>query len=116
MQFPEWMKPALMGVGAGAIAVSIIGFNWGGWVTGGAAAEMSSDNSAAAVVVALTPYCIRKSRNDPGAVAILAELEDASSYQRHSVVEDAGWATPLGAEEPSRDLADACESALSNDT
>jgi hypothetical protein len=116
MQFPEWTKPALTGVAAGAIAISIIGFNWGGWVTGGAAAKMSSDNSAAAVVLALTPYCIRNSENDPGAAAILVELEDASSYQRHTVVSDAGWATPLGADEPSRALADACEDVLSADT
>jgi hypothetical protein len=46
----------------------------------------------------------------------LVELEDASSYQRHTVVSDAGWATPLGADEPSRALADACEDVLSADT
>ena len=114
MQFPEWTKPVLMGVGAGAIAVSIIGFSLGGWVTGGAAVEMSSENSAAAVVLALTPYCILSSQNDPNAVAILAELDDVTSYRRHNVILDAGWATPLGAEEPSRALADACESALSD--
>ena len=116
MQFPEWTKPALLGAVAGAIAVSVVGFNWGGWVTGGTAAQMSSDNSSAAVVAALTPYCIQSSQNDPGAVAILAELESANSYKRHVIVEDAGWATPLGAGEPSRALADACESGLSNGT
>jgi len=116
MQFPDWTKPALTGAAVGAIAISVIGFNWGGWVTGGTAAEMSSDTSAAAVAAALTPYCLQSSRNDPGSVAILAELESVASYRRHNIVADAGWATPLGAEESSRALADACESALSEDT
>ena len=30
-----------MARGLGAIALAIIGFNWGGWVTGGTSAEMS---------------------------------------------------------------------------
>ena len=31
------VKPALWGAAAGAIALAIVGFNWGGWVTGGTA-------------------------------------------------------------------------------
>lgn len=103
-------------MGVGAIAVSVIGFNWAGWVTSGTAAEMSTENSVAAVATALTPYCIQSAENDPQAVAIIAELESTTSFRRHNVVEDAGWATPLGAEEPSRALADACESVLGNAT
>ncbi|WP_248304643.1 hypothetical protein [Breoghania sp. L-A4] len=64
----------------------------------------------------LDPYCIRSSTTDPKAAEVLAELKAASSYQRRGIVEKAGWATPLGAERPNRDLAQACQIALSKDT
>lgn len=115
MQFPEWTKPALIGVGVGAIGIAIIGFNWGGWVTGSTVVKMVDTASEVAVVSALTPYCIQMSQNDPASVVILAELESTSSYKRHRVIQDAGWATPLGFDEPSRPLADACETVLLSD-
>ena len=116
MQFPEGTKSALIGAVAGAIAVSIIGFNWGGWVTGGSATDMSEEVSIAAVAMALTPYCIQKSQDDPKSVAVMADIEETSSYQRRGVIEDAGWATPLGAENPDRELAELCLIALTEGT
>lgn len=116
MNFPDGTKPALLGAVLGAIAVSIIGFNWGGWVTGGSATEMSNEVSTAAVASALTPYCVLKSKNDPKYSVVMTELAEANDWKRRSIVEDAGWATPLGAESPHRELAEACQSALSNDT
>ncbi|ASM73727.1 MULTISPECIES: hypothetical protein [Roseobacteraceae] len=116
MKLPDGMKPALFGAVLGAIAVSIIGFNWGGWVTGSSATEMSNEDSTAAVALALTPYCVLKSKNDPKSGVVMAELADANDWKRRSIVEDAGWATPLGTENPHRALADSCQSALSNDT
>jgi len=116
MQIPEWAKPALLGAGAGAIALAIVGFNWGGWVTGGSASKMSSTDSMAAVASALTPYCVQNSQNDPKSTDVMAELEEANSYQRRGIVEKAGWATPLGAEKPDKALAEACQIALTKDT
>jgi hypothetical protein len=34
MQIPVETKPVLWGVAAGAIGAAIVGFTWGGWVTG----------------------------------------------------------------------------------
>ena len=116
MQIPEWMKPALMGAGAGAVALAIVGFNWGGWVTGASASEMSSKDSMAAVATALTPYCVQNSQDDPKSTEVLAKLKEAGSYKRRSIVEDAGWATPLGAEKPDRALAQACQIELAKET
>ena len=115
MQIPEWTKPALLGAGAGAIALAIFGFNWGGWVTGGTASEMSDTQSSAAVALALTPYCVENAQNDPASTAVMAKLAEASSYQRRGIVEKSGWATPLGDENPDRDLAEACQIALNTD-
>jgi hypothetical protein len=116
MQTPEGTKPAVMGAAVGAIALAIVGFNWGGWVTGGSASIMSDENSVTAVASALTPYCVQKSENDPKSNVVMTELDEANSYERRRIVENAGWATPLGAENPDRDLAEACQIALSKDT
>lgn len=115
MKFPEWTKPALVGAGAGAVALVSVGFGWGGWMTSGSAAEQSNKQSIAAVAAVLTPYCVQNSKQDPKSVDIMAELKKASLYQRRGIVENAGWATPLGAERPDRALAEACQIALGKD-
>ncbi len=112
MNKPTWLEPALFGAGAGAIALALIGFTWGGWVTEGTAMKMANQAADVAVVASLTPYCIAKSKSDPGMADVLSELDKASSYNRRGIVEKAGWATPLGSEQPNRDLAAACEKAL----
>ena len=116
MQLPEWTKPALMGAGAGAVALAVVGFGWGGWMTASSAAKLSSNQSMAAMATALTPYCVQKSQGDPKSTDVLAEIEKASNYMRRGIVEKAGWATPLGAEKPDRALAEACLIALTKDT
>jgi len=116
MKIPEWTKPGLTGAVVGAIALAIVGFSWGGWMTGGSVAEMSSKESAAATVAALTPYCVQRSLDDPMAADVLAEIGEASAFQRRSIIEKAGWATPLGADKPVRALAVACGEALANAT
>ncbi|WP_245412781.1 hypothetical protein [Oceaniradius stylonematis] len=116
MNIPVWTKPAFMGAAAGAAALAIIGFGWGGWVTEGTAMEMSNKQSMAATATALTPYCVQKSRNDPDATGLMVEINDASRFQRRGIVEKAGWATPLGADKPDRALAEACLIALTSDT
>jgi hypothetical protein len=50
---------------------------------------------------------------DPEADAVLKKLRTVSSYQRRGVVEEAGWATPLGSEEVNRNLAVACQAEIS---
>ncbi len=113
MQTPEWTKPALTGAGAGAIALAIIGFGWGGWVTESSALKMSYEKSASAVTAALMPYCLQSSTGDPNSSEVLASFGKANnSYKRRVIVEEAGWATPLGAEKPDRLLAEACQAAL----
>jgi len=115
MQLPEWTKPALTGAGVGAFALAMVGFSWGGWMTSGSVAKLSDKQSMAAVATALTPYCVQKSNRDPMAAEVLVKLEEASSYQRRGIVEKAGWATPLGSEEPDRALAESCQIALIQD-
>lgn len=114
MQFPEWVKPALGGAVGGAVALAIVGFTWGGWVTSGTAQTMANTASNDAVVAALIPHCIALSESDPQASTILAELKEARGTNRRTIVENAGWATPLNGERPNRALAQACQEALAS--
>jgi hypothetical protein len=112
VKFPTWIKPALFGAVAGAAAIAVFGFNWGGWTTSSAAADLARKQSDAAVVAALMPYCLDRSATDPLSATVIAELKAATSYQRRAILENAGWATPLGAEAPNTALAQACQLKL----
>ncbi|WP_193173399.1 hypothetical protein [Nisaea nitritireducens] len=108
MTLPEWLKPAVLGFGLGAVTVMIVGFSWGGWVTGSKADKISSDRADVEVVKAFVPVCVARSISDPNAAKTLAELEKAQTYNRDDVIMDSGWATLPGANSPSRPLALAC--------
>ena len=112
MKIPAWTKPALYGAGVGAIVCAIVGFSWGGWVTGGSAKDIAAKQSVAAVASALTPYCLQQAGADPATIDTMAALKAASTYNRRGIVEKAGWATPLGADKPNLELAQACQLKL----
>lgn len=112
MTIPEWLKPGLYGAAVGAVALAVVGFSWGGWVTGGGADKMATDQARLEVIAALVPICLEQSKQDPLAGARLAELKDASSYKRRDMLMDAGWATMPGADDASRDVAAACVAEL----
>lgn len=113
MQLPEWVKPALGGAAGGAIALAILGFSMGGWVTAGTAQTMATTAANQAVVAALVPHCLAQAQSDPQASVVLAELKEARAMNRRTVIEKAGWATPINEERPNRALAQACQEALS---
>ena len=108
MKVPASVKPAVWGVIGGAIAAIIIGFAWGGWVTGGTAVEMASASAETAVVQALTPLCVIKAEQQPEK---LAPLKEESSYQRDNFVIEAGWVDNVS-EEYRTEVATACASTL----
>jgi hypothetical protein len=112
MNIPEWLNPALYGAAAGAGALAIIGFTWGGWVTGGTAKEMAADHARAEVVAALVPICLNQSSQDPEAADTLARLKSARSYQRSDMLMKTGWATMPGATDPDRYVANECMEKL----
>ena len=63
MQIPEILngdslKRLLQGAAGGAAALALIGFAWGGWVTGGTAKQMAEKSASTAVVAALAPICV----------------------------------------------------------
>ena len=112
MKIPNWLKPGIYGAVVGALALTTVGFAWGGWVTGGTAEKMASDQARSAVVAALVPICVEQSNQDPKVVDTLARLKDTSSYQRSDLLMKAGWATMPGSSDPDRDVARACMGVL----
>ncbi len=65
MNTPEWLKPGLCGVACGAIAVAVIGFNWGGWVTGGTARQIAAYQSRTYLVESLKSICLEQAMRVP---------------------------------------------------
>jgi hypothetical protein len=108
MKTPEWLRPGLYGAACGAIAVIVVGFTWGGWVTGGTARQMATDQSRTDVVAALTSICIDQSKRDPQLAERLATLKAASSWNRGDIIMQNGWATMPGTTEGNRLVATAC--------
>ncbi len=115
MTTPEWLKPGIYGALVGAAVVGIVGFTWGGWVTGSTAQERAMSMSHDAVVTAMVPVCLDIARTDPDRAAKIESIRDASTYQRRDALMDAGWATPPGTEDPDRDIAQACLASLDVD-
>lgn len=115
MTFPEWTKPSIYGALGGAIAVSILGFTWGGWITSGNAQSMARNLAADEVTLAMVPVCLNMSATDPERTAKLAILQDVSGFGRRNAMMETGWATQPGSDTPNRDLADACLARLALD-
>jgi aminoglycoside phosphotransferase (APT) family kinase protein len=97
MKIPAETKPALWGVAGGAIAMAIVGFTWGGWVTGGRAEADATQRANAAVVVALAPVCVERFQRAPDTAAHLAALKKVDAWQQGDFVEKGGWAAASGA-------------------
>ena len=115
MTFPEWTKPGIFGALGGAIAVSILGFTWGGWTTSGSAQTMAQDMAADEVTLAMVPVCLGKAAADPTRAEKLANLQELSGFRRRNALMETGWATRPGTDAPDRDLADACLAGLELD-
>ena len=112
MKLPAEVKPALWGVAGGAVVAIVIGFTWGGWVTGGTSETRAVERAEAAVVAARTPICVDNFRHSPDAAANLDSLTKIDRYDRYTFIEKGGWATMAGSKEPDEAVAQACAAVL----
>ncbi len=108
MNVPEYVKPAAWGVVGGAIAAMVIGFTWGGWVTGGTAVQMGATSAEAAIVQAFTPLCVAKAEQEPEQLAL---LEEESRWKHDDFVVEAGWVDNVK-ENYRAEVARACAAAV----
>ncbi|MHC9237011.1 hypothetical protein ACX9MO_15390 [Pseudooceanicola sp. 502str34] len=112
MTAPDWLKPGLVGTMIGAVVITIVGFSWGGWVTGGTAREQADTLAQETVTAAMVPVCLDLARSDPMRRSKIETIRDATRYRQRDALMEAGWATVPGAEEPDRNIARACLAEL----
>jgi len=76
----------------------VVGFSWGGWMTGRTADKIAAERADTAVVTALTPICVEK----------FLQNSDAKA----DFLQKGGWATQPGATSPDYHIARACAEKL----
>lgn len=94
------------------IATIIVGFTVGGWVTGGTAQEMTKNAAGEARAQLVANVCVEKFVSSNQFADHLASLKKADSWDRDSLIEDGGWVTLAGMDEPTSDAADLCADRL----
>lgn len=115
MPIPVETKPALWGAVAGAVAMAIVGFSWGGWVTGGKSETAAALRASTAVTTALAPLCVARFQGAADASTQLAALKKADTWSQGDFVEKGGWATMPGPVNPPEQIsavAKACATLL----
>lgn len=89
---PEKYAYGLWGALVGAIAIVIVGFTWGGWVTAGTATQQA----ITAAQTALVPSCVKEVMADPTAAAELKvkrtnDFDDVvRDYRKRTSLDDRG--------------------------
>jgi hypothetical protein len=107
------VKPALWGAVGGAVALAILGFTWGGWVTGSTATTLADDHANIEVAKVLAPICFSQFNQQPAAEVKLAELKGIKSlYEQASFIEKSGAATMPGSDKMAKGVSRACAELL----
>src|SRR3546814_3444577 len=94
------------------VATMIVGFTWGGWVTGGTGEERVTDASDTGRAELAAVICVDRFLDETGVAVNLAELKEQSQWQRDDYIEDGGWTTLVGFDEPIEGAADLCATQL----
>lgn len=97
---------------ASIVLTMIVGFAWGGWVTGSTADRLAQDKAQGAVVERLASICVAQFNQDPEKDSKLQVLKETTSYQRREYIQAQGWATIPGDQSPDRTVSDACVKML----
>jgi hypothetical protein len=95
-------KTVLLWACAGSVIVAtIVGFSWGGWVTGGSALEMAEESAAQARRELAAVVCVDRFMAAPDVGVQLTALQEITSpYAQGKFVEDGGWAIIVPASSP----------------
>jgi hypothetical protein len=94
--------------------MAIVGFSWGGWVTGHTAESTASDRASTAVVAALAPICAERFKSAENSATNMTALTKLDSWSRGDYVEKGGWSTWPGKTDPAQitAVAKACATLL----
>ncbi|WP_442578075.1 hypothetical protein ACSBOB_21290 [Mesorhizobium sp. ASY16-5R] len=98
---------------ATAVVTMIVGFSWGGWVTGGTSRTLAATAGDVARGELASVVCVERFKAATDSPAKLTELNAITdSYKRRQFVEAGGWATMPGQTAPDRRAAEGCAAAL----
>ena len=98
---------------ATAVATMIVGFSWGGWVTGGTSRTLAATAGDIARGELASLICVEKFKAAPDSAARLIEFKALTdNYKKRQFVETGGWATMPGQATPDRRAAEGCVAAL----
>jgi hypothetical protein len=101
--------------GVGAVAATlVIGFGFGGWVTGGAAQKMADEAANAAHAKLAAAVCAEDFLRAANARERLAKLQSLEWWERDEKLVAGGWATMPGETEPGLGVAIQCATRLSD--
>ncbi|TYR35449.1 hypothetical protein FY036_02205 [Mesorhizobium microcysteis] len=96
------------------VATIVVGFSWGGWVTGGTSQTMAKAAGDTAHGELASAICVERFIAAPDSAAKLAEFKAIpDSFRKRQFVEAGGWATMPGQTSPDRRVAEGCVTALS---
>jgi len=106
----------LQGMAIGAVASMVVGFSWGGWMTGSTANKLAAEQADTAVVAALTPICVERFLQNTNAKTNLEALRKmTSNWEQGEYLQKGGWVTQPGATSSDYRLARACAEKLAQD-
>jgi len=97
-----------------AVATMIVGFSWGGWVTGGTATQLSSAAADGARANLAAAYCVTQFKSDPAEATQLISLNKIDRWERASFITKGGWATLPGTKDPVSGAAELCSQQLAD--
>jgi len=98
----------IWGLIIGGVIVMIIGFAWGGWLTGGTAQKMTDE----AVLASQAAICVAQFIKQPNHEEKLKELGKIDSWKRSDFIEKGGWDKMPGQEKASSLVSQACAKGL----
>ncbi len=112
MDIRQSVRPALLGVVAGAVAISVVGFSYMGWTTGSTAEKVATARAESAVIRVLTPICVEKFQQQTNFGTKLIEFRKVPSWDQRALIEKGGWATTPGTDATNAAVASACAEKL----
>jgi len=109
-------KTLLVWACIGSVAATmVVGFTWGGWVTGGTAKEMAEDAGASSRYELASVICADKFVTAGDARAELTTFQAIkSSYKQREFIEAGGWAVMPSEDKAERQSADLCAKVLAD--
>ena len=97
---------------AGAVATIVVGFAWGGSVTGGSAKRMAEAAAAGSRDTLVAAVCVDQFQAGGDAEAQLAALKLLQIYSRGLFIEKGGWAVMPDKSSASRAATSLCANQL----